>query len=566
MYGFQTDFVQNGSIFMVLEHAEGLRNEHLASIEVNMIQSVDIPHLLPLVIRELDFHVSLHYNIAGKRMLSQALQGERFTQQEYYHLLLQIAAALDDCAIYMLQANNYWLHEDYIFVEGSPRKGRLFFTYAPLRDPLSREQPVREKIRSLAMKLLAYVIEPDGSGLQRILQYCGDPAFTVAGCKSLLLQLLSHVEAGTSESAQEIREFGNAQRTAQRGGGRTELAYDSRRRDMSFEDAPQTEAGDPIAGDSRSDPYEPGRYVMSGAGFAGGSDHPAFAADEMKDDEDDLRERQPRKLYVPLSCVAAAAILWRFVYDEAPGPGMAYVCLGLTALLGAFVFIWWKGYFHFRPKRPAAVLPLYDSMDPDTGGAVRRAEASGRSEAVFSFRSFQAEKVSAKLRTNEKENLPDPAGAGVPVAPPNGEAADERYYEQLAHKTEGLFSPQSDATSLLPRSAGMRGAEEKAAVQARPYLERHPGDGSAGERIDLERFPFIIGRSGGAVHYVETAAGVSRTHVELTYQDNGYGLKDLGSKNGTWLGTERIVPYKSYPLSDGDVFAVAGTEYTFRLR
>lgn len=565
MYGFQTDFVQNGSIFMVLEHTEGLRNEHLAPIQVNMIQSVAIPHLLPLVIRELDFHVSLHYNIAGKRMLSQAVQGERFTQQEYYHLLLQVAAALDDCAIYMLQSNNYWLHEDYIFVEGSPRKGRLFFTYAPLRDPLSRE-PVRDKIRSLAMKLLAYVIEPDGSGLQRILQYCGDPAFTVAGCKSLLLQLLSHGEAGTSESAQEIREQSFAHRTVHRGNGRLELACDSGRREMSFEDASQAEPGYPVAGDSRPDPYEPSRYDMAGAGFAERSDHAADTADDIKDDDEDPRQRQPRKLYVPLSCVAAAAVLWRFVYDAAPGPGMAYVCLGLTALLGAFVFIWWKGYFHFRPKRPAAVLPLYDSMELDTGGVVQRAEASGRSGAVFSFRSFQAERLSAKLRTNAMESLSDPAGVSVPGAPPNGEGADERYYEQLVHKTEALSSPQSDATSLLPRSAGMRGSEEKDALQARPYLERHTGDGSAGERIELERFPFIIGRTAGAVHYVETAAGVSRTHVELTYQDNGYGLKDLGSKNGTLLRTERIVPYKSYLLSDGDVFTVAGTEYTFRLR
>nr|WP_106766703.1 FHA domain-containing protein [Paenibacillus faecalis] len=40
-------------------------------------------------------------------------------------------------------------------------------------------------------------------------------------------------------------------------------------------------------------------------------------------------------------------------------------------------------------------------------------------------------------------------------------------------------------------------------------------------------------------------------------------IKDLGSKNGTILKGEPMVPYKEYPLQEGDTFLIAGGKYTF---
>ncbi|WP_054956482.1 FHA domain-containing protein [Paenibacillus dakarensis] len=45
---------------------------------------------------------------------------------------------------------------------------------------------------------------------------------------------------------------------------------------------------------------------------------------------------------------------------------------------------------------------------------------------------------------------------------------------------------------------------------------------------------------------------------------SGYKIKDLGSKNGTILKGEPMVPYKEYPLQEGDVFQIAGSKYMFR--
>ncbi|MDH6675780.1 pSer/pThr/pTyr-binding forkhead associated (FHA) protein, partial [Paenibacillus sp. LBL] len=52
--------------------------------------------------------------------------------------------------------------------------------------------------------------------------------------------------------------------------------------------------------------------------------------------------------------------------------------------------------------------------------------------------------------------------------------------------------------------------------------------------------------------------GTSRAHVELSREGGEYVLKDLGSRNGTILKGESMVPYKEYPLKEGDTFVIAG--------
>ena len=42
---------------------------------------------------------------------------------------------------------------------------------------------------------------------------------------------------------------------------------------------------------------------------------------------------------------------------------------------------------------------------------------------------------------------------------------------------------------------------------------------------------------------------ISRQHVEISYQNNHFRLRDLGSKNGTEIDNRRIEPGKFYELS-----------------
>ncbi|WP_133579092.1 FHA domain-containing protein [Aureibacillus halotolerans] len=53
-------------------------------------------------------------------------------------------------------------------------------------------------------------------------------------------------------------------------------------------------------------------------------------------------------------------------------------------------------------------------------------------------------------------------------------------------------------------------------------------------------------------------------HFKYTFSYiNEFGVKDLGSLNGTTLNGEKMVPYKVYSLSNKDVIGFAKVHYTF---
>jgi pSer/pThr/pTyr-binding forkhead associated (FHA) protein len=71
----------------------------------------------------------------------------------------------------------------------------------------------------------------------------------------------------------------------------------------------------------------------------------------------------------------------------------------------------------------------------------------------------------------------------------------------------------------------------------------------------------VLGRSNEAAVFVD-GAGVSRQHAQITIDDSGATLEDLGSKNGTVLnGTAISGPT---PLADGAVIVLGATALKFR--
>lgn len=47
--------------------------------------------------------------------------------------------------------------------------------------------------------------------------------------------------------------------------------------------------------------------------------------------------------------------------------------------------------------------------------------------------------------------------------------------------------------------------------------------------------------------------GVSRYHAEIIFKEDQYYIKDMGSRNGTWINTDKIqIPFRQMPINDGD--------------
>jgi DNA-binding winged helix-turn-helix (wHTH) protein len=79
--------------------------------------------------------------------------------------------------------------------------------------------------------------------------------------------------------------------------------------------------------------------------------------------------------------------------------------------------------------------------------------------------------------------------------------------------------------------------------------------------IDLRDGENILGRARDAIVWIDSSQ-VSRHHARIMIGPDGATLEDLGSKNGTFVGRERLV--KPRRLADGDAISIGHVSMIFR--
>jgi DNA-binding winged helix-turn-helix (wHTH) protein len=77
----------------------------------------------------------------------------------------------------------------------------------------------------------------------------------------------------------------------------------------------------------------------------------------------------------------------------------------------------------------------------------------------------------------------------------------------------------------------------------------------AGQRWLLDSDHVVMGREVGATNLLLPERQISRKHAEIVRKDDGFWLKDLGSKNGTFVNGKEV--RDSVKLQDGDEIQVA---------
>ena len=88
-------------------------------------------------------------------------------------------------------------------------------------------------------------------------------------------------------------------------------------------------------------------------------------------------------------------------------------------------------------------------------------------------------------------------------------------------------------------------------------LESQLGDGGVLQRMPLQPLPFRIGRAPG-LRLVLPAAHVSKVHAEIYSAGPALRVRDLGSRNGTFLNRQ---PVEDAPLHEGDILHIGDFEF-----
>jgi pSer/pThr/pTyr-binding forkhead associated (FHA) protein len=84
----------------------------------------------------------------------------------------------------------------------------------------------------------------------------------------------------------------------------------------------------------------------------------------------------------------------------------------------------------------------------------------------------------------------------------------------------------------------------------------------ANGRVTLDEGTHVLGRDPDAEVFLNSP-GVSRRHALLTISAGRAAIEDLGSKNGTFVGAQRVDGARS--LRDGDIIGVGSVKLTLRV-
>ncbi|CQR53624.1 DUF6382 domain-containing protein [Paenibacillus riograndensis] len=548
MFGLSRDFVQRDGISMLLSRPGGLKPDELNMVQARMLMNIGIPHHLRLQLKEINLQVTLDYALSRRKMLSHLLKGDKLGMPDFFGLLLQIAVGMEEGRLYMLSAEQYVLHEDYIFIDGPLRSGKVYLTYLPLQAEFSVN--AGEGLKSLIMALMASVKELSGDGVQRLLQYCGEEEFTPAGLKELLAELLTDGEGANrfTDTARAVPSsiWPDTNGPAERG-----------IREMTGT-APNIASAVPEQNRTGEGFGNAGSEIQKSAPWMSG--YPRLKLKEppplqQPDDGDMESNTAPAssayRTYTVLGGVLADAVLWKFLYLNNPKPLWMAVCAVATLALGVFCWLVWSGRLILGGERQEEGTE--DGMEVMRRRNHKELEWDfGRPPAVSSVSAaVPGIKVSS-------QQLEIPAYANAQAALTKG-ALQER--SQLK-----IQSPMPvEATALLQQDLPSENERVQRGGPTVPYLERvHENEGGLPEKIELNRPSFLIGRSPDVAQYVEKSEGVSRVHAEILKSGGGYILKDLDSRNGTLFQGKAMIPYKEYPLTEGAVFTIVKGCYTFR--
>jgi pSer/pThr/pTyr-binding forkhead associated (FHA) protein len=509
IYGLHYDYSNhNGqSIVFTERNGKSITSGDLNEVQLKMIQSNSIPHLLSLSVENMDLKTKLFYDLTSKSKLTSYFQKKNATMNDYYQVFLSIISTLESCSSYMLDQEKFILKQDFIYIGKNP--GDIYIAYLPVKK-LDKETNVTEDMKKLLTDVAGEVEGLQGNEFKSILNYIKNDGFSVGGLKKLLLELIS-LRSNVNHSSQ-VSGFSNEAGIGESGG-------------KSFATSQQLLKNN----GSEPDKVQDEQSTVTQTQFKTKKKLPKLTSRE--------------KVYIFSGTLLSLALIWK-LYDAVTTQAMLGVSSGLSIIIVVAVVTYIKWW---RP----GVQPI------ETEVPVQVKEQKGNSKQV------QPETVN-----KQSQSQPKPYSQQTAVSFQQQAHSQQPAYasQQLAAATAmdtTLLTNPSDDTVLLEDEANLS-TTSTAPSNVTAILSKTSPDGQE-ETIELNRNNFLIGRNADAVSYAEEATGVSRLHAEIIQIDStSYGIKDLGSKNGSKLNGNTMVPYKVYALQEDDEIMLGKATYIFK--
>lgn len=163
--------------------------------------------------------------------------------------------------------------------------------------------------------------------------------------------------------------------------------------------------------------------------------------------------------------------------------------------------------------------------------------------------------IVSPIETNDDSVILSPSFPGVPNMP----------VEPIRSEKMNLSTSSNEATVFMSSTEFLmpqEGQENLKESIAKGYLV---ADSGSGQKILIDSSEFVIGRQADEVNYHINVSHISRKHTMITRRNNRFYIKDLESKNKTYLNGYEIAPHQEFELNPGDEIKIFNIAFKFEI-
>ena len=541
---------------------------------LEMLTSNEITQLLPVSKRMMDGDSVLYFNISSLVSLEQILNRRKLKKEELLTIMEGLIRAAKDAADYQLPLDGFLMDSNYIFVDSATCKP--FFVYLPVETGDEPGNAVKQFFQNLILQgklelssdnfiqLLLNALNQEPFSLQ-VLEQCVRESSRSGGQR-----------AASSQPGRSVRTAPQAYSSVQPVPPVQSVppvqpvvnhSVESVQQDVFVKNEDQEAPLEYESQKSTGKPLPP-RGKMPGKA---GRKNEKKKDKKIKEDTSTPvevdgfdPEKAKKKFMLPQAVVMvalAAMVSFGFFKDGETGAIAINNILAVVILVALFeVILYREIYINSRNKKSTSSekkkdkktlsktksverKPVVPRQRPEVPGQNVR-PSSDYAEPVQE-RSKQPAVQPVEARSNPMPSMTPPP-APIPAVPGNSISDAATVYEtDNAEMAETQFA--GDGISDMPI-----------------YLEYY--ENGIMTRVPLERESTLIGRLRSQVDFAVTNPKVGKIHAEFLVRGGSVFVKDLNSKNGTYINgnPQRIGSNMEYPLQDRDRITLADSDFTLR--
>lgn len=483
------------------------KDENIIEFQVNMLKKNPNNHILPLDIRRNNDRINIYYNVTSKLSLSQYIKLRQVGKTELIDIFSGIVRTLLSSKGYLLSDSSFLLDEDYIFINPDTRCVSLVYL------PVKLKIDIVKSLKDFAVNFVVYSAnfneEKGESFLQQFISFLKKDTFSIIEFDKFLKEMkrLAVKEENDSKEHSEVKI--------------KEQSYENKNfrqnKEGNFKQSrPKVEIPKPKNVEpKKNEADEKGKSIIG-----------------------NLSE----KPNIVLGAVIQTAIVVLNLFLifsgklDSLGSDKISTVFGLMLVSVAISYFVWKNVL---------------KMDFNNEKSLKSSSVEGdktENKPKVNIPGVKSVEKPQRIRNNQKAQK-------VPNA---GKLDSEETLKP--HSTRKLDSEETLKPPVIIGNVNET-VLLKSSDMKRPRLQILKDSGI--EEVVINKPSFIIGRLIGQVDYIHSNNAIGKVHAEIITREGRYYLKDLNSKNGTYINGKRIDSNKEYEIKNNDRLTLANSEFVF---